>query len=224
VDPLYQTSACTGLQRRSQPYYRTTRSRRRRSAEPELPFRGGLRGIVTRGLEQPVGKRQFMDRSQRQEILVHKRTAGVRQIGLVAERPNPHGDLRIPVARQVGKQVVLDLVAQISSRKRQQRTSFEVCRTQHLPQIPLRPGFILQYVSSEFICAIREMPAEDHHVRPQIPQQVGRHVRGQRPAPARPAQRRKEHVVLDGLAPIFRISAALASAPSAASTSRSRSE
>jgi hypothetical protein len=79
-DPLKEqersssASARTSPQRRSQSCYRAWRS-----AGAELAFRGGFRRVVTRGGQECVGKREFVDGSQRQKILVHKRTAGVRR-------------------------------------------------------------------------------------------------------------------------------------------------
>jgi hypothetical protein len=43
--------------------------------------------------QESVGKRQFVDGSQHQKMLAHKRTAGERQVALVAERPHTNGNL-----------------------------------------------------------------------------------------------------------------------------------
>ena len=88
--------------------------------------------------------------------------------------PAPARRSRRAVARQVGEQMVLDLVAQVAARERQQRTGFEVRGAQHLPQIPLGPGLVLEHVRGELLRAVGKVPAEDHHVRPEVAQQVGR--------------------------------------------------
>ena len=141
----------------------------------------------------------WMVRSVRQ-ILAPKRTTGVGQVVLVAQRSNTHRDLRVAVTGQVGEQVVLDLETQVAARKCQQRTSFEVRGAQHLPQVPLGSGFMFQDVRSEFLRTVREMATEDHHVRPKVAQQVRCRVCDQGSAPAGSAERREEHIVLDGLA------------------------
>lgn len=58
------------------------------------------------------------------------------------------------------------VLARVAARKRQQRASFEIRCAQHLPQYHSASGFMFEYGGGEFLGAVREVPTEDHHVRP----------------------------------------------------------
>ena len=98
---------------------------------------------------------------------------------------------------------MLDLETEVAAGERQQRAGMEVRRPQHLPEIPLGMSLMFEDIGGEFLCAIREVTAEDHGIRPEVAQEVGYRVGAQGPAPVGTAQRREEHVVLDGLARNF---------------------
>jgi len=78
------------------------------------------------------------------------------------------GDLRVAITWQIGIQVMLDLVAEVSGHERQYRPGVEVRGSQHLPQIPFWLGFAHQSLWSEFLCTVREVPADDDRIRPHI--------------------------------------------------------
>ena len=118
------------------------------TARQELPLGRGLRGVVTGGDQEPVRQGQLVDRAQRQKILSGKRTRRVRQVVLGADRPHTLGDLRVAVARQVGIQVVFDLVAQVAAGERQNRAGVEVRGTENLTQVPLTSGLVLEDVGA----------------------------------------------------------------------------
>src|SRR5271154_2051785 len=65
-------SASMGAQRRAKPCCRATRCGSRRRVGIELPFRSSFRRVVGGGKEECVGKRQFVNGSQRQKKLAHK--------------------------------------------------------------------------------------------------------------------------------------------------------
>src|SRR5690348_7208563 len=94
---------------------------------------------------------------------------------------------------------MLDLVAQVATRERQQATGVEVRSTEHLSEVPLGSRFLSEDVFGELLRTVGKMTAEDDHVCPEIAQQICGDVRAQRSAPAEPAQRGKEHVVFHHL-------------------------
>jgi len=148
----------------------------------------------------PIWERQLAHCAQREQVLASQRTGRVGQVIAGAHRPHPLSDLRVAITGQVGVEVVFDLVAQVSAQERHHRSGVEVRRTQHLSQIPLGLRLTLQRGRREFLRAVREVPTADHHVRPDIAQQVGGHVCFQRAAPPPPAEGGKEQIVLGGLA------------------------
>jgi hypothetical protein len=87
--------------------------------------------------------------------------------------------------------MVLDLIAQVSARERQQWAGVEVGGTQHLAEIPVRFAFLLDRGRGELLRPVGEVHTENHQMRPQIARNISSHVRGHGPAPPRAAQRRK---------------------------------
>jgi hypothetical protein len=77
-----------------------------------------------------------VNRSESQQILSAQRTGRIGQVVGIAQPAHPGGDFRIPIARNIGKQVMLDLVADIAAHERHDRARPEVCAIQHLTQIP----------------------------------------------------------------------------------------
>ena len=132
-------------------------------------------------------------------VLPQERSCCVRQVVLIAQGAYAFADLGVSVARQVGEQVVLDLVAQVAAHERHQRAGVKVGRSQHLSQVPLRLGFVLELLPSELLGAIGEVSAEDHHVRPVVADQVGDRVGRQGVLPVAARQGRKDDVVLADL-------------------------
>ena len=91
-------------------------------------------GRVVRGLAQVlVGQRQLGDGPPRLGVLHEERPRGVGQVVLFAELPQPHRDLDKPVARQVGIDVVLDLIAQVPGHQAHHRPGVDVRAAQDLP-------------------------------------------------------------------------------------------
>ena len=69
--------------------------------------------------------------------------------------------------------MVFDLITEVSAHERHRRPGAKIGTTQHLPQIPLRFGLILEGCWSKFLSPVGEVAAADHRVRPQVSQQVG---------------------------------------------------
>ena len=59
---------------------------------------------------------------------------------------------------------MFDLVAEIATHERHQRSGMKVRRAEHLAQIPFRLSFVLELLSRELLCAIGKVAAEDDHV------------------------------------------------------------
>jgi hypothetical protein len=68
-----------------------------------------------------------------------------------------------------------------------------------MSQVPLRLRLVLEFLTGELLGAVREVPAEDHHVRPVVPDQVGNGVGEERVLPGRPREGREHQVVLADL-------------------------
>ena len=118
----------------------------------------------------------------------------------LADRPR---DLPVAVAREVGEEVVLDLVGQVAAQHVQQPRTGDVGRPQHLPDVPPASGLVLvQLGDLEGLHALREVTAHDHRVAPDVAHQVGHEVGGQR-GPRRPGRRGQggvQDVVAQGVA------------------------
>ena len=134
----------------------------------ELVFRRRLGCVVRSGGEEPIRKRQLRNGAKGEQVLASKRTGRIRQVVGGAHRPNPLGDLRVAVTRQIREKVVFDLVAKVSAEDRHHRTGVKVRGAQHLSQIPFRLRLTLERGGGEFFRAIREVPTADHHIRPHI--------------------------------------------------------
>ena len=67
----------------------------------------------------------------------------------------------------------------------QRAAALEVRRAQHLPEVPLRAGLVLELLLGEVHRAVGEVAAEDDHVGPQVARQVGRRVGRERGLPVR---------------------------------------
>ena len=135
-------------------------------AEPV--FRRRLGCVVRSGGQEPIGKRQLGNGAEGEQILANKRTGRIRQVVGGAHPPNPLGDFRVAVTRQIGEKVVFDLVAKVSTEERHDRTGIKVRGAQHLSQIPFGLGLPLKGGGGELLSAIREVPTRDHDVRPHI--------------------------------------------------------
>ena len=89
------------------------RSASRLAGRASTGVAGSVGGVSSRS--HRVGQRQLHDRAQRLAVLPVQRAGRVGDVVLVAQRPHPHRDLGVPVARQVREQVVLDLVAEVAA-------------------------------------------------------------------------------------------------------------
>src|SRR5882757_894756 len=157
--------------------------------------------------ERQVGRADVLGRQRQPDELAHhlqvlggQPSAGVGQAVLGAQRADLGGDLGVPVAGQVGEQVVLDLEAEVPGHQVEERATVQVGRAEHLPQVPLAPRLALQLLLGELHGAVREVPAEDHRVRPHVAHQVGGRVAQQHREEERAGQRREDQVVLGELA------------------------
>ena len=168
------------------------RARRRPPSRPEHvehPLAAGLRGVVGGGAQKPVRQREFGDRPPRLRILRGQRAAGVGQVVLVAQSADPYRDLREPVAGKIRVEVVLDLVGQVAGHEPQHRSGVDVGTAQHLAQIPLTAALVGHIGCGELLGAVREVPAEDHRVGPEVADDIGQQVGLDR---AREARRRRQ--------------------------------
>ena len=75
----------------------------------------------------------------------------------------------------------------------------EVCRTEHLSQVPFALCFVGELLLGEGFGLVREVATEDHCVGPQVSCQVGVHVGFGRGGKVGARQRWEEDVVFDNL-------------------------
>jgi hypothetical protein len=163
---------------------------------PELVLGRGFWSVVGRCGQKSIRKRQLQDRPQRQQVLAGQRARRIWQIVCGTYVFHPPGDRGVPIAGQIRKDVMLDLVAEVAAHEGHGGPRVEVRRPQHLAQIPSRFGLTLQCCRGELLGAVREVPARNHHIRPHIAQDVGRQIGRQRPAPPTSTEQREERVVL----------------------------
>ena len=117
-----------------------------------------------------------------------------------AEVLDPGRDLGVAGAGHVGKEVVLDLVAEVAAHHVKERTALDVRRADHLADVERTARLTGHFVFGEGVGLVGEVPAEDDHVGPHVADHVGREVRRQRAFEAAAAGERGEgEVVLDGL-------------------------
>ena len=104
---------------------------------------------------------------------------GVNVVGQVVffrQRAYFLADLSKPVGGHVGEKVVLDLVVQVARQDGQDFATVEVCRTEHLSQVPFALCFVGELLLGEGFGLVREVATEDHCIGPQVSCQVGVHV------------------------------------------------
>ena len=143
----------------------------RRAARRRCGACGRAAGSAARAgrcLVQRVRQRQLHDGAQRLAVLPVERTGRVGDVVLGGQCPHLLRDLGIPVARQVREEVVLDLEAEAAGEDVQQPAALEVRRAEDLPEVPLRPGLVLDLLLGEVHRAVGEVAAEDDHVGPQV--------------------------------------------------------
>lgn len=83
-----------------------------------------------------------------QQVLTNPRAGRVRKVVSDAQRADPRGNLGVPITWQVGEQVVLDLVAEVSAHERHHRSGVEVS----VPSICLR--YHAAFVSSSSTASV----------------------------------------------------------------------
>ncbi len=96
--------------------------------------------------------------------------------------------------------MVLDLVAQVPGEDVEELAALQVRRAEDLAEVPLAAGLVLRLLLGELLRALGEVAAEDDREGPQVADQVGGRVSGQREHEAGPGEGREQHVVLQGLA------------------------
>src|SRR5512139_3694119 len=107
------------------------------AAEPARRRRG--RVVAGPGVRQG----ELPDRAERLAVLPVQRARGVRDAVVLAQLAHTQRDLAVPVARQVGEEVVLDLEAEVAAHDVQQRPALEVRGAEHLAEVPLRTRLVL---------------------------------------------------------------------------------
>src|SRR5699024_5865535 len=95
-----------------------------------------------------------------------------------------YGDLRIAVGRQIGKEVVLDLMAEVACEHVEDRPAADVGGAERLPEVPATACLIARLSLAEHLDIRGEMPAEDDRERPDVPNEIGERV---------PEQHREKH-------------------------------
>ena len=103
------------------------------------PVRLGLRLAAIRprlGALRPAGKGEPQDRPLHHPQLLPEGAAVVGQLVALADLLHLRGDLRVARARQVGKEVVLDLVAEVAAGDVEQRASLDVRGPRQLAHVP----------------------------------------------------------------------------------------
>src|SRR6478752_5210728 len=146
--------------------------------------------------EEVVGQRQPDDLLPGRGDLTRQRARRVGQAVPAEEVLHLRGDLLVAVARQVREEVVLDLEAEVAGHEVHGLAAADVGRTEHLAQVPLAAGLADDGPALEGLDAFREVAAHDDRVGPQVADEVGRGVGGERVDERRPRQQRVDDVVL----------------------------
>ena len=62
---------------------------------------------------------------------------------------------------------------QVAGQEMEELAAGQVRRAEHLAEVPHAAGLVLGLLDGEFLGAVREVAAEDDHVRPHVAHQVG---------------------------------------------------
>src|SRR3954452_9529991 len=90
-----------------------------------------------------AGEGQADDRALHHAPLLEERAGVVRQLVALADLPHARGDLAVARARHVGKEVVLDLVAEVAGDHVEERAPLDVGRPDELADVPGPAGLVL---------------------------------------------------------------------------------
>ena len=135
--------------------------------------RGGGDDRLGGGLARPgargAGQRQAQDASPDVRGLAGQRAGRVREAEPLAQGADPRGELRIPIAGQVGKEVVLDLVAEVATEEVERRRSADVRGAEQLPQVPFPSALALDLLLGEGRGAVGKMAGETPDSSPTSP-------------------------------------------------------
>src|SRR5689334_15522304 len=93
-----------------------------------------------------------------------------------ADFAHARGDVGVARRRQVGEQVVLDLVAEVAGQPVEGAAALEVARAEDLAQVPLAVVLVLHFAPGEGLRVLGEVPAEDDRVGPHVADAVGDEV------------------------------------------------
>src|SRR4051812_28952756 len=149
---------------------------------------GSRRDLLRSGVGVPARAAETRKRRQCElgDLTHHAAELPVQRAGVVrdavalADLADLGRDLRVAVGRQVGEQVVLDLVAEVAGHDVEELAAREVGRPEQLPVVPLPAGLVGGLLRRELVRAVREMAAEDDGERPQVACEVRRCVAGER--------------------------------------------
>ena len=131
------------------------------------------------------------------EVLFEQAACVVEQAILFAQRLNVWRDFGVAVCRHVRKEVVLNLVAQMPGHDVKQAPTGEIARARELAQIPVATGFIARVFFAVDRHTLCKVATEDHHIRPQIANQVGAEISGEHARCTPQCQRRKQQIVFE---------------------------
>ena len=134
-----------------------------------------------------AGKREPQDRSLHHPQLLGERTGVVGEAVALADVLHARRDLAIAAARHVGKEVMLDLIAEIPARHVEERAALDVGGADQLANVPTAPRLILDLLRCEGVRLVGEMAAEDDRVGPDVSHEIGRDVRPDGAAKRRPS-------------------------------------
>src|ERR1700757_767103 len=131
-------------------------SRRGGATEGRCGDRRSTGRLVGPRLPHPrVREGQLDDLTHDGAELLRQRAAVVRDAVPFADLLHLGRNLGIPTGRQVGEQVVLDLVRQVAGQQMKGLAPGQIRRTQDLAEVPHAAGLILGLLDGEFLSAIR---------------------------------------------------------------------
>ena len=95
--------------------------------------------------------------------------------------------------------MVLDLVAQVAGEDVEEPAAVDVAGTEELPHVPACARLVRDLLFAEIVHPLREVTAEDDHVCPHVPDDVGNRVGREHVEEERTGEERPENVVLERL-------------------------